>query len=278
MDLKVTNSTSHYSTTPEISDTNTNTKTKTASANDEQHLAKVARDFETLLTSMMLKSMTSSTEDGLMDEDSFGGDYFNMIFQQEMASKISEGEGLGIAEALFQKLTGKSLKDVDTDVKLNDTEYDPVYNIDNGLPSLQPSNSSLKRLEQYEDIIQDASDQYGVSPNIIKSVILTESAANENAKSSANAKGLMQLIDSTASDMGVNNVWDPRENIMGGTKYLSKMLRQYDGDLKLALAGYNAGPGNVQKYNGVPPFEETQKYITRVMSYMNHLKEGTNEA
>jgi len=276
MELKVTNNASHFSTTPEISDT---TSTK-SSANNEQRLAKAAKDFETLLTSMMIKSMTSTgSEDGIMgSSDSFGGDYFDMIFQQALASKFTEGKGLGVAEMLFQKLTGKSLKEVDTNLKLNNTQYDPVYNIDKGLPSLQPSNQSLKRLEKYDSIIEEASTEYGVDPVIIKSVILTESAANENARSGANAKGLMQLLDSTASDMGVSNIWDPKENIMGGTKYLSKMLRQYNGDLKLALAGYNAGPGNVQKYNGVPPFEETQKYITRVMSYMNHLNEGGNEA
>src|SRR5512133_1840322 len=108
MDLKITNNANHFSTTPEISDTNT----KTSPVNDEQRLAKAARDFETLLTSMMLKSMTSSTEGGIMGEESFGGDYFDMIFQQGMASKFSEGKGLGIAEILFQKLTGKSLKEV----------------------------------------------------------------------------------------------------------------------------------------------------------------------
>jgi Rod binding domain-containing protein len=274
MELKVTNNTNHFISTPEISDTNT----KNLSVSDEQRLAKAARDFETLLTSMMIKSMTSASEEGFMGSESFGGDYFDMIFQQQMASKFTEGSGLGIAEMLFQKLTGKSLKEMDTSLKLNKTGYSPVYNIDKGLPSLQPGSRSLKRLEKYEDIIREASNEYGVSPNIIKSVILTESAANENARSKANAKGLMQLIDSTAADMGVSDVWNPRENIMGGTKYLSKMLRQYNGDLKLALAGYNAGPGNVQKYNGVPPFEETQNYITRVMSYMNHLNEGANEA
>ena len=82
----------------------------------------------------------------------------------------------------------------------------------------------------------------------------------------------MQLIDSTASSMGVKNVFDPKENIYGGTKYLSDLLRQYNGNVKLALAGYNAGPKNVDKYNGVPPFTETKNYITRVVGYLKHFE------
>ena len=129
----------------------------------------------------------------------------------------------------------------------------------------------MDRLNKYEDIINAASNSFGVDKNLIKSVILTESAANQNAVSSAKAKGLMQLIDSTATEMGVSNVWDPKENIFGGTKYLAEMLRKYNGDMNLALASYNAGPQNVDKYGGIPPFEETQNYVKRVKGYFNHL-------
>jgi soluble lytic murein transglycosylase-like protein len=129
----------------------------------------------------------------------------------------------------------------------------------------------MNRLGKYDSIIADASEKFGIDPNVIKSVILTESAANEKAVSGAKAKGLMQLIDSTAHDMGVQNVWDPKQNILGGTKYLAEMLRKYNGNLRLALASYNAGPSNVDKYNGIPPFEETQNYVTRVFGYLKHL-------
>ena len=81
----------------------------------------------------------------------------------------------------------------------------------------------------------------------------------------------MQLIDSTANYLGVEDVWDPKENIMGGTKYLSKLLKLFDGDTDLAIAGYNAGPGNVKKHKGIPPFKETQNYVQRVKNYLNNL-------
>ena len=197
--------------------------------------------------------------------------------------------GLGVADMIFRQMTGKSLPVSGMEdylhggfpqIKLNNREDIPVRDFDDKIHSIQPSKKSLERLDKYEPYITEASERYGVAKNIIRSVILTESAANERAISNANAKGLMQLIDTTAEEMGVNNVWNPKENIMGGTKYLSQMLRQYNGSLKLALAGYNAGPANVDKYNGVPPFEETRTYITRVMGYMNHLNKNgiENEA
>jgi soluble lytic murein transglycosylase-like protein len=80
----------------------------------------------------------------------------------------------------------------------------------------------------------------------------------------------MQLLDSTAKDMGVKNIWNPKENVRGGARYLSQLINQYDGNLKMALAAYNAGPGNVERYNGVPPFSETKNYIARVMGYLNY--------
>lgn len=125
-----------------------------------------------------------------------------------------------------------------------------------------------RRLNNYEQIIETAAKTYDIDTSLIKSVITAESAGLPNAKSLAGAKGLMQLMDSTAKDLGVSNSYDPTENIMGGTKYLSQMLKRFGNDLNLALAAYNAGPRNVEKHGGVPPFKETTIYIDRVKKYL----------
>lgn len=128
--------------------------------------------------------------------------------------------------------------------------------------------SLAARLNSYSGYITEAANRHGVSENLIRAVIATESHANEKARSHKNAKGLMQLIDSTAAAMGVKDVWDPRQNIMGGTKYLAQLLEQFDGNERLALAGYNAGPANVVKHGGIPPFRETKQYVARVMNFV----------
>jgi len=239
-------------------------------------IANAAKEFEGLLTAMMLKSMNKSSG-GMFgsgsDNSGFGGDYFNMIFENQMAEMISKKKSLGIADVLYKKITGENLeqtfKKPEGTLPLNLDKVEVRKSVEN-LPAITPNSKALNRLYKYENIIDQASENFGVDKNLIKSVILTESAANEKAVSNAKAKGLMQLIDSTASAMGVSNVFNPRENIFGGTKYLSEMLRKYNGNIKLALASYNAGPDNVDKYAGVPPFDETQTYVKRVMGYLYH--------
>ncbi len=133
-----------------------------------------------------------------------------------------------------------------------------------------------ERVKKYNEFIAEASEKHGVNENLIKAVIAAESGGRANAVSTQNAKGVMQLIDSTATAMGVRNVWDPRQNILGGVKYLAQLLDRFDGDEKLAVASYNAGPGNIIKHGGIPPFKETKQYVTRVMNLLQLFSQQEN--
>lgn len=127
-----------------------------------------------------------------------------------------------------------------------------------------------------DDIFLKASEAYQVPLNLLKAVAKTESNFNPDAVSSCGAQGVMQLMPSTAAGLGVQDAFNPEQNIMGGAKYLSQMLDRYDGDVKLCLAAYNAGAGNVAKYGGIPPFKETQAYVEKVMNYMGEELETPN--
>lgn len=120
-----------------------------------------------------------------------------------------------------------------------------------------------------DDIFRKASQKYNVPIELLKAVAKAESNFNPNAVSKAGAQGIMQLMPATARELGVVNSFDPVQNIMGGAKYLSGLLKKFNGDISLALAAYNAGSGNVKKYGGIPPFKETRNYVVKVMRYMN---------
>jgi soluble lytic murein transglycosylase-like protein len=117
---------------------------------------------------------------------------------------------------------------------------------------------------RYGTLITEAGRMHGVDPRLIAAVVRRESAWNPLAVSRAGARGLMQLMPATASMFGVSDLFDPRQNIFAGTRYLRSLLDRFDGDVSLALAAYNAGPGAVAKYNGVPPYRETKAYVAAV--------------
>jgi soluble lytic murein transglycosylase-like protein len=251
------------------------------SDSEKKELEKAARGFEAIFLNMMLKEMKK----GMLDEDSeekgeisFGADtlsgYTDLLFTDEMSKS---GKGMGIAEMIYSQLSGGD--------KLSTITSKPSTNIIEQLKSVSSSasqtiadssdNSAVNgnfidkvsdRLDQYQSIISEASQKYGVPESLIKGIITAESAGKSTAQSSVGAKGLMQLMDGTAKALGVTNSYDPKQNIMAGTQYVKQQLDKF-GSVDLAIAAYNAGPGNVSKYDGIPPFKETQSYVAKVKKY-----------
>ena len=131
---------------------------------------------------------------------------------------------------------------------------------------------------KYDHLIKEAAAQHNIDPDIIRAMMKQESGGNPNATSHKGAGGLMQLMPATAAGvaaqlgMGGYDRYDPRDNIMMGAAYMKQQLEKYDGNMSLALAAYNAGPGAVDKYNGIPPYEETRKYVAKITSTYEKLK------
>lgn len=152
---------------------------------------------------------------------------------------------------------------------------------DNGLPGLpgaaqvnsyrgvQATKAKGEKNGSLEHLIYSMAQKYGVDPSLIQQVVKAESGFDPKAKSSAGAMGLMQLMPGTAASYGVQNPYDPTQNLDGGTHFLKDLLVRFQGNIPLSLAAYNAGPGAVEKYNGVPPYQETQNYVRKIMAGMN---------
>jgi len=201
---------------------------------------KVAQDFEAMFIHQMLKSMRNTVP---KDEDmSSGRRIFTEMLDEQIANTASRTGSFGLAQIIYKELVPP-----------------------------QPSQASPKQIETW---VNEASASLGVDKNLIKAVIKQESAGNSLAESEKGAKGLMQLMDPTAKEMGVINSYNGRENVMGGTRYLKQMLTRFNGDEAKALAAYNAGPGTVEQYGGIPPYKETENYVKNVLQYREQLKEN----
>jgi soluble lytic murein transglycosylase-like protein len=182
----------------------------------------------------------------------------NGLFQEMLSGILSEqSNALGATATRLEELFNSA----QTAVNNLDLAKQSVSHM---LPPVQLTKVAAKSNADFDGIIDKAASMFNIPAKLIKSVIQKESNFNPNAVSHAGASGLMQLMPATARGLGVKNVFDPAENILAGSKYLRQMLDRYDNNLELALAAYNAGPGNVDKYGGIPPFKETQNYVRKV--------------
>jgi hypothetical protein len=141
-----------------------------------------------------------------------------------------------------------------------------------------PVNAEFqKRAAAFQPMLQAISQQHGVDARLVNAVVAQESGFNPQARSSAGAMGLMQLMPSTAQSLGVQNAADPAQNLSGGIRYLKSLLTQFNGNIPLALAAYNAGPGAVKHYNGVPPYAETKTYVRKILTaYLSEMNATPN--
>lgn len=260
---------------------------RTLDEHSKAKLQQAVKDFEAIFIGYLLKEMRSSVPKSDLFGESFGGDVVESMFDSELAKHVTRSGNIGLARILYRQITGEDLpvelrpRRIHTDPpavpeRYSGTPVEGAGRAGGPAPAVKepPKDSPFaERLRPYEPIIQEAAETHGIDANLIRAVIVSESAANPDARSVKNAKGLMQLTDSTATALGVRNVWNPRENILGGSKYLKQLMERNGGDLTRALASYNAGPTAVERYGGIPPYEETRKYVERTLRYLKHFQE-----
>lgn len=229
---------------------------------------KACQEFEAIFINKMLASMRAAFESEKDEEEDFGGDMFKSMMDEQLGIALARAGGIGLARML-----GKSLG-IEENLTPAGSGGTRTYPMQAGVLAYERGRDGAG-LGAYEPAIKAAASDSGVSENLIKAVILQESGGDARAVSGKGAKGLMQLMDGTAKELGVRNSFNPFENIRGGARYLAGLLSEFKGDLELALASYNAGIGTVKKFGGIPPYKETQDYVRSVIARLDKMNKAS---
>ena len=238
-----------------------------------EQIKKVAKEFESIFTSIMLRSMRKTVGENPLIPSSFGEEVYTDMLDSEYSKMIANNASLGLSDLIVRELERQEngdnpLKALHS-LKDNSSPWaaDPRFQAQLRIqPSSENPADIAARIDKWQEFIDRASEIHGVDKNLIAAVITQESGGNPRAVSAKGAKGLMQLMDTTAADMGVVAPFSPWANITGGTKYLRLLLDKFNGNERLALASYNAGPAAVERYGAIPPYRETQDYVASVLN------------
>ena len=247
------------STYTPTSSLDTNSKSTVATSPEEQSFQDVLVLNQTALKAMTIDAMVKESATGSVNPDSVDAAAI-MKFRSTLGANIKA------PIPTEEWNSGTPLKaDVPSAI--------PVLNESTQAPESSteeiPNTGKLACSDELNQYFQQAADTYGIDVKLLKCIAYAESRFQTDATSKSGAMGVMQLMPKSAEALGVEDAYDPEQNIMGGAKFIASLLEQFDGNIEYALAGYNAGPNRVKEYGGVPPFEETQNYVNLIMDLYN---------
>lgn len=236
---------------------------------------KAAQGFASLLILQMLQQMRNTVpKEGLFGGENYAMDVYTSMFDEKVANKVAQNGSIGIS-GMIQRSIEKKYDQQNPSGTLEIIKQPDIRKADGvESPALSTAVRGPGKVSRFNHIIDKVAGDVKIDPDLIKAVIMKESSGDPGAVSGKGAKGLMQLMDGTAREMNVGDSMDPEQNIRGGAKYLKKMLTRFSGELPLALAAYNAGPGAVKVYDGIPPYPETQNYVEKVLEYQELFRKG----